>query len=252
MSYEAVRWALYDAPTLLTAAGKPDTAARFVLVARAERADKHGRNTYAGTGDIIKATGFDERTIERAERRLEKAGLLVRAGFSQFNTVRWNLDMSQKQSDGNQAFVEARLERRRQADAERKRRQREREKAAASIDGHVRNENSVTDSASVTSRTLNPDVTDSVTGCHGRSAPQTTLRTTHEPPAGTTPGGTLPPDPLRPPSPSAPGTYSQNPLNGPLTPAQDQQRNSRPRTRAANEAGPGGGLIVDFFTREAM
>jgi hypothetical protein len=159
MSYEAVRWALYDAPMLVTSAGKPDTAARFVLLARAERADKTGRNTYAGTADLIRSTGFDERTIERAERRLERAGLLIRAGISHLGTVLWHLDMSQKQADGNQSLADARIEKRRKADAARQQRMRERRKGDG-IESDVSTKIRVTDAESVTSRTQNPDVTD--------------------------------------------------------------------------------------------
>jgi hypothetical protein len=231
MSYEAVRWALYDAPLLLTSAGKPDTAARFVLVARAERADKTGRNTYAGTADLIKATGFDERTIERAERRLERAGLLIRAGFSHLGTVLWHLDMKQKQADGNQSYADAQVERRRKADAVRQQRMRERRKAE-SIEADVSNKIRVTHSESVTSRTQNPDVTD-LKGVTSRTQrpPNHPLKPPVEPPGGTTPGDAPSPDPWRPHSPSAPGTDENNSLTCPLTPAQDQQGDSLPHTR---------------------
>ena len=184
MSYEAVQWALYDAPMPLMPSGKPDVAARFVLVARAERADKHGRNTFAGTADLIRATGYDERTIERAERRLEEAGLLIRAGRSRLGTVLWHLDMSQKKADDNQSIADARIEKRRKADAARQQRARERRKAvedaaravlesAQSIEPDVSNKIRVTDSASVSHAFEIRDVTDSASGRHGRSAPQT-------------------------------------------------------------------------------
>jgi hypothetical protein len=258
MSYEAVRWALYDAPMLLTAAGKPDTAARFVLLARAERADKHGRNTYAGPADLMRTTGYDERTIQRADRRLEDAGLLVREGFSHVGTVRWRVDMSLKQP-AVEPVVDARIEKRRKADAARQQRLRERRKAESSapesgqpIEPDVSNKVTVTHSESVTSRISNPDVTDSVSGCHGRSAPQTTLRTTHRTALGTAPGGAPPPDPRRPHSPSAPGTGEQKSPNGPLTPAQDQQSESLPHANARGPDAGQAGSVVDFFTREAM
>lgn len=251
MSYEAVRWALYDAPMLVTSAGKPDTAARFVLIARAERADKGGRNTYAGTADLIRSTGFDERTIERAERRLERAGLLIRAGISHLGTVLWHLDMSQKQADGNQSLADARIEKRRKSDAARQQRMRERRKGE-SIEGDVSTKIRVTHSESVTSRTQNPDVTDlnDVTSRTQRP-PNHQGQPPVEPPGGTATGGAPPPDPWRPHSPSARGTDEQNPLTCPLTPAQDQQRNSLPHARppsAVEQVAP----LIDFFTREAM
>lgn len=238
MSYEAVRWAMYDAPMLLTAAGKPDTVARFVLIARAERADKHGRNTYAGPADLIQSTGYDERTIQRADRRLEEAGLLVRDGYSHVNTVRWRLDMARKRAADDPIAV-ARLERRREADKARQQRLRDRRKSGdltaeivESIEPDVSSKTRVTDSECVTSRISNPDVTDSVSGRHGRNAPQTTLRTTLRTTQGTAPGGTLPPDPLRRPPPPASANEPQRSLTEPLTPTQDQQGESLPRARA--------------------
>lgn len=239
MSYEAVRWAMYDAPMLLTDAGRPDTAARLVLIVRAERADKAGRNTYAGTADIVRSTGYDERTVERAERRLERAGLLVRAGTSHLGTVLWHLDMSQKRAEGNKAFAEARAEHRRKVDAERQRRLRERRKAesgpsetASPIEGDVSTKIRVTDAPSVTSRTQNPDVTDADSVMsRTQRPPNHQEKPPVEPPGGTTPGGTLPPDPLRHPSPSARGTDSYGSLAVVLTPAQDQQGDPLPHAR---------------------
>jgi hypothetical protein len=235
MSYQAMRWAMYDAPMLLLPSGKPDVTARLVLLVRAERASEDGRDTYAAHDEIRLATGCDIRTIQRAERRLEEAGLMVRDGFSRYGTPRWHLDLKQTATSAYKALADAAAARRRASDAERKRRQREREKGAGdaqSIDGHVRDKITVTDSAPVTSRTLNPDVTDSVTGCHGLNATRTTLRTTPEPPQGTALGGTLPPSPLRPPSPSAPGTYSHTSLAESLTQAQDQLSDPLPHASA--------------------
>jgi hypothetical protein len=126
MSYEAVQWAMYDAPMLRTSAGEPDVTARFVLVVRAERADKNGRDTYAGPDDVARATGYDERTVRRADRRLEKAGLLIRDGRSRHGTVRWHLDMKQKQSGSEPSPIEDRVERQRKTNAERQQRFRDR------------------------------------------------------------------------------------------------------------------------------
>ncbi|MFE7869746.1 hypothetical protein ACFUYE_05275 [Micromonospora humida] len=242
MSYEAVKWALYDSPMLYTDAGRPDTTARAILVAHCERVDKHGKGSYPGPAALIDATGYDERTIDRAERRLQAAGLLVSRGISHLGTAKWDVDMTKRRTDSAQGQSEARVARRRAQDAARQRSRRERMKAAqetdssaahidvdapsgvdvdtivtdaesvtpdpadpTSIHDHPSVGGGVTDADDVTSRTLRPDVTDSASGCHGRSAPQTT----HEPPMnhpGTIPGGTLPPDPLRTPTPPAPGT----------------------------------------------
>ncbi|MEW2442801.1 hypothetical protein [Micromonospora marina] len=262
MSYEAVKWALYDAPMLRTPAGKPDTAARFVLVAHAERADKKGRGSYPGPAALIEATGYDERTIQRAEIRLRDAGLLVHRGTSHLGTTRWDLDLSKRRDDDQQAAAEARVAKRKAQDAARQRSRRERLKAAeaaagtvgaihdgqsesqgvtdsasvtdptpepAAIDADACTVEPVTDAESVTSRTLNPDVTDSASGCHGRSAPQTTL----EPPLnhpGTIPGGTLPPDPLRPDDPAGRRTSSASETS------EQQQQPPQPDTATHDRA----------------
>lgn len=265
MSYEAVQWALYEAPMLLLPSGKPDATARFVLVARAERADAKGRNTYAGPADLIRATGLDERTIERAERRLEQAGLLIRAGFSHLGTVLWHLNMSLKDAGENLALTEARIARRRQADALRQQRARDRRKAAAeaareapesasAIEGYVSTKIRVTDSASVSHGVEIRDVTDSASERHGFNAPQTTSRTTQINHPGTTPGGAPPPDPRRRPPPSASATDERKSLTDPLTPAQDQQGESLPHASARGRPPepPQLATVTDFFTREAM
>lgn len=65
-------------------------------------------------------------------------------------------------------------------------------------------------------------------------------------------GGAPPPDPSRRPPPSASATEQHQSLCDPLTPAQDQQRKSLPRTRAPSEPEAGVGQLYDFLTREAM
>jgi hypothetical protein len=253
MSYEAVQWALYEAPMLRTPSGEPDTTARLVLVARAERADKKGRDTYAGPADVAAATGYDERTVKRADRRLEKAGLMIRDGYSRHGTTKWHLDMSQTQSESSP--VDERTERQRKANAERQRRFQDRRRAAAeagqSIEVDVATKIGITLSNAVSNGLQGRELTPFNVVTNGLHAPQTT----HEPPRGTTtettPGGAPPPDPRRPHSPSAPGTDEQNSLTCPLTPAQDQQGDSLPHARGA-PPGEHGGTVVDFFTREAM
>jgi hypothetical protein len=253
MSYEAVQWALYEAPMLRTPSGEPDTTARLVLVARAERADKKGRDTYAGPADVAAATGYDERTVKRADRRLEKAGLMIRDGYSRHGTTRWHLDMSQTQCESSP--VDERTERQRKGNAERQQRFRDRQKSAVAnakpIEVDVSTKITVTPLNAVTNGVEERYVTPLNAVSNGLGAPQTT----HEPPRGTTtettPGGAPPPDPRRPHSPSAPGTDEQNSLTCPLTPAQDQQGDSLPHARGA-PPGEHLGTIVDFFTREAM
>lgn len=250
MSYEAVRWALYDAPMLRTPSGEPDTTSRLVLVARAERADKNGRNTYAGPADVAAATGYDERTVRRADRRLEKAGLMIRDGYSRHGTTLWHLDMAQTQASSGPSPVDERAERQRKANADRQRRFQERRRAAAEpsqrIEVDVSTKIGITLSEAVSNGVPGRYVTPLNAVTNGLGAPQTT----HEPPSRTTqlttPGGAPPPDPRRPPSASLRGTDQQNSLTDPLTPAQDQQSESLPHASARD------GVVIDYFTREAI
>jgi hypothetical protein len=253
VSYEAVQWALYEAPMLRTPSGEPDTTARLVLVARAERADKKGRDSYAGPADVAKATGYDERTVKRADRRLEKAGLLIRDGYSRHGTTRWHLDMSQTQCESSP--VDERAERQRKANAERQRRFQERRRSAAEgtqpIEVDVSTKIGITALNAVSNAVEGRYVTPLNAVTNGLGAPQTT----HEPPRGTTtettPGGAPPPGPRRRPPPSASATDEQKSPSDSLTPAQDQQGDSLPHARGA-PPGEHLGTIVDFFTREAM
>lgn len=239
MSYQAVQWALYDSPMLLTPSGKPDATARFVLVAHAERADEHGRDSHPGPSSLMRATGYDERTIERAELRLEAAGLLIRDGVSRHGTTRWHLALAKKRAEGEDD-VDARISRRRAADAARQARRRERLKAPRQAPPAT----DVTDAESVTSRTQNRDVTHSESGCHGRSAPRTTQRTTQRTIQGTIPGGTLPPDPLRTevPRSSAPRIESEISLSE--VPQQPPQPETATHDRAREDKPPGLRLIA--------
>ena len=92
MSTEAVKWAMDDAPMLRTASGKPDATARHVLQALAEHARKDGTNTHPSVTRLQYRTGFDRRTVQRALRRLQDAGLISPDGTVQDRT-RWKLHM---------------------------------------------------------------------------------------------------------------------------------------------------------------
>lgn len=63
-------------------------------------------------------------------------------------------------------------------------------------------------------------------------------------------GGAPPPDPRRRPPPPASATDERESPCDPLTPAQDQQRNSLPRAGPAAPPGQRVAPVVDFFTRE--
>src|SRR5258708_5384665 len=107
MSYQAMHWALYDAPMLTTTTGNPDSTARQVLGVLAEHADEYGTNAYPSPLRIRFATGLDERTIQRALIRLEQGELIVRDGVSQFGTTRWKLAMSQCRPESEWAALQA-------------------------------------------------------------------------------------------------------------------------------------------------
>ncbi|GAA4706254.1 helix-turn-helix domain-containing protein [Streptomyces youssoufiensis] len=92
MSTEAVSWAMDDAPMLRTTSGKADATARHVLQALAEHANKQGRNAHPSVTRLQYRTGYDRRTVQRALRRLEDAGLILRDGTVQDRT-RYRLAM---------------------------------------------------------------------------------------------------------------------------------------------------------------
>jgi hypothetical protein len=199
VSVEAVKWALYDAPMLLTPAGKPDTTARFVLVVFAECAHKDGSNAYPGPARVKFATGLDIRTVERVVRRLEDGKLLVRDGLTSSGSVKWRLNMDLQRPESDWEEIEAE-------------REAEREAVAARVRKHRAGrtpEPPVTDPASVTGVDVtDPEcvtkahVTDPASVRNGFEVRSVTDAAPGEPPLGTTSstttGGTLPPDPLRP------------------------------------------------------
>lgn len=206
MSYQAVQWALDEAPMLRTEKGKPDTTARAVLVARAERADEHGRNSHAGIVDIIWRTGYDERTIQRAEDRLEQAGLLVRRGTTRFGTTRWDLDMTKRRDPAERDEIEAAIEQRRSGNAARERARRERQRAALATAEEPRVDSP---STRVDSPSTHVDLGDTrVDSASARvdavppeppsNRPGTPREPSEEPPTG----GAPPPDPRRPGAPT--------------------------------------------------
>ncbi|MBB5118708.1 helix-turn-helix domain-containing protein [Streptomyces eurocidicus] len=95
MSNEAVKWAMDDAPMLRTDKGKPDTTARHVLQALAEHAHKDGSNAHPSLLRIQYRTGYDRRTVQRAQRRLEDAGLISANGAVR-GCTRWKLHLEKR------------------------------------------------------------------------------------------------------------------------------------------------------------
>jgi hypothetical protein len=124
MSWQAVQWALRDAPMLMTDAGKNDTTARYVLVALAEKARGEPLLSYPSIATLRMLTGLDREVIRRALQRLAAGGLIVDSGRRGEGVVAWRLmvELVRPASDG--AAIEAEVEQRKARDRDRKKRQR--------------------------------------------------------------------------------------------------------------------------------
>jgi len=161
LSTEAYEWALDHAPMLRTEKGKPDTTARHVLQVLAEHARPDGSNSHPSVLRVQYRTGYDRTTVQRALRRLEKGGLIVRAGSVDGRT-RWTLSVSLRRPESDWSDLEREEEDFRSAAAERKRRSRSKgvthSESVTVTDG---NGVTVTDAESVTA-----DVTDSTPSRH--------------------------------------------------------------------------------------
>ncbi|WEH40762.1 helix-turn-helix domain-containing protein [Streptomyces sp. AM 2-1-1] len=188
MSTEAVTWAMDDAPMLRTDKGRPDSTARHVLQVLAEHARPDGSNSHPSHLRIQYRTGYDERTIQRALRRLETGGLIKSDG-SVNGRRRWRLQLHLKRPAFDWAELEAEVEDAKKQAAERQRRSRSKRvtpsetvtvthsesvtEADVTHSGDV-TEGGVTHSASVSHALQVRDVTHSASGCHALSAPLTT------------------------------------------------------------------------------
>jgi hypothetical protein len=149
VSNEAVKWAMDDAPMLLTEKGKPDTTARHVLQALAEHAHKDGGGARPSVLRLQYRTGFDRRTVQRALRRLEDGKLITPGGIVRGCTeYRLSLDLIRPESDWT--VLEAAEEELREATAARVRKHRA---------NRVTHSDSVTDTHS--DDVTGPDVTHS-------------------------------------------------------------------------------------------
>lgn len=226
MSHQAVTWAMDNAPMLrMPKTGLPDTTARAVLVARAERADEDGLDTHAGIEDVIWRTGFDGRTIQRAQERLERAGLLVQRGETHWGTTRWDLDMTLLRDPADLGEIQTTAAKKKAKHADRERARRADKAAAAKQRADAESARADAESARAD---LNDARADAVPPEPPKNHPVTVLGTTH--------GGTLPPDPLR----TAPPTGSRT--DEELTSAdQDQplEPDTQPQTaHAENETAP--------------
>lgn len=146
---------------LRTEKGKPDTTARHVLQVLAEHARPDGTNAHPSVLRLQFRSGYDRATIQRALRRLEKGGLLVRDGSTE-GRARWVLPMNLIRPESDWTVLERDEEATRDAAAERKRRSRSKSVThAESV--------TVTDSESVTvthGESVTTDVTHAESGRH--------------------------------------------------------------------------------------
>ncbi|MYR93062.1 MULTISPECIES: helix-turn-helix domain-containing protein [unclassified Streptomyces] len=188
MSTEAVTWAMDDAPMLRTDKGRPDSTARHVLQVLAEHARPDGSSSHPSHLRIQYRTGYDERTIQRALRRLETGGLIKSDG-SVNGRRRWRLQLHLRRPAFDWAELEAEAEDAKKQAAERQRRSRSKRvtppesvtvthsesvtEPDVTHSGDV-TEGDVTHSASVSHALEVRDVTHSASECHALSAPLTT------------------------------------------------------------------------------
>ncbi|WP_405848072.1 helix-turn-helix domain-containing protein [Streptomyces niveus] len=180
MSTEAVKWAMDHAPMPRTEKGKPDTTARHVLQVLGEHAAPDGSNAHPSVLRIQYRTGYDRTTVQRALRRLEKAGLIAKDGMREGRT-RWQLAMDRTRPESDWADLEREEDEFRAAAAERKRRSRSKGVThAESV--------TVTDSKGVTvtdAESVTADVTDGTPSRHAlkvRSS-RTERRPNHQQPS---------------------------------------------------------------------
>ncbi|MBK3631605.1 hypothetical protein JHN52_01240 [Streptomyces sp. MBT97] len=185
MSTEAVSWAMDDAPMLRTEKDRPDSTARHVLQVLAEHARPDGSNAHPSIVRIQYRTGYDERTVQRAERRLEAGGLIRKTGTRNGRPV-WKLQMHLRRPEFDWAELEAQAEDAKKQAAERQRRARQKrvtqseavtvthgESVTVTHSDDV-TEGDVTHSESVSHALPMRDVTHSASECHALSAPLTT------------------------------------------------------------------------------
>jgi DNA-binding transcriptional ArsR family regulator len=161
VSTEAVTWAMDHAPMPRTEKDKADTTARHILQALAEHASPVGANACPSVLRLQYRTGYDRVTVQRALRRLEKAGLIAKDGTVDGRT-RYKLAMELRRPETDWSDLEREEDEFRAAAAERKRRSRSKGVThAESV--------TVTDSESVTvthSESVTADVTHAKYGRH--------------------------------------------------------------------------------------
>lgn len=173
---------------LRTDKGRPDSTARHVLQVLAEHAHKDGSGAHPSILRIQYRTGYDERTVQRALRRLETAKLITPYG-SINGRAKYRLSLRMKRPEFDWAELEAEAEAGKKAAAERQRKSRAK-RVTHSYDVTVTHSESVTEpqvthsddvtegdvthSESVSHALQMRDVTHSASARHALSAPLTT------------------------------------------------------------------------------
>lgn len=183
LSIEAVTWAMEHAPMLLTPKGKKDTSARNVLQVLAEFAHADGSNAFPSVARIQYRTGFDERTVQNALRRLE-AGRLIKVDGVRNGCTRYRLEMHLRRPSSDWEEILAEKEAKRAAATERKRRSRG--VVTSADDVTVTSSNDATDDVTSFNDDRHAlerrDVTSLNDGCHVVNAPRTVKEPPVEPP----------------------------------------------------------------------
>ena len=64
---------------------------KFILLAYADHADHEGYNVYPAVATVAKKTGYSERSVQRATRKLEDGGYLIPDGKSEYQTNKWRI-----------------------------------------------------------------------------------------------------------------------------------------------------------------
>ena len=196
MSKQAVKWAMDDAPMLLTSKGKPDSTARHVLQVLAEHAHPDGTSVYPTVRRIRYRTGYDRSTVQRALRRLQDAGLITPTGVTEHGVTIYSLTLSRLRPASDMEELEAEDAAFREAAAERKRKSRAKSVTDSAPVTVTHTEpvtgGDVTDSESVRHTLKMRDVTDSEYGCHTLSAALTSNEPVVEPVENRRPNGRRP------------------------------------------------------------
>lgn len=237
---------MYRSPVLLTDKGHPDTTARAVLVVLAEHAGEDGKGARPSVLRIRFASGYNDRTVQRAIARLESNGLIIRTGTWEDGVAVWSLAMHLERPETVWTDLCADVDNLRITETAARTNRRIRSRTA-SLSGTQNPGHSDEQISDESPRSEAPEVPvsdlvrDAESTCPGRRIPDVRDATPPEPPTKnhplTTPGGTLPPDPLG----HEPPTESRHDQTQSSSAPQDQPSevisNSRPHTHKERAIG---------------